>query len=261
MFSFIGHWFVLLIYQPFLNLVVFYYWLVDQVSGEPNMGVAVILLTITIRLLLLPQSLNGIKNERKQIDLLNEIKELERVHADNPVELARRKKEILRSNPKMVIGEIVNVVIQVLIAIMLWRMFSTGLTGQDTDLIYSFMPDVALPFDLSFRGMMLDEKSFGLALLVALSLFIMESLSVLAAIPGSLSRSRAVKAQIVLPLISLCFFMFMPAGKQLFVLTTILFSIVLTIIRLVLVRFDLHKLKQEKKEEVVPDPILVETKE
>lgn len=261
MFSFISHWFVLLIYQPFLNLVLFFYWAVEQVSGEPNMGVAVILLTITIRLLLLPQSLHSIKNERKRIQVMAEIAEIEKVYASDPVEVARRKKELMRSKPSMVLGEIGNLIIQVIIALMLWRMFSAGLTGQDFELIYGFMPEIATPLDLMFRGVSLDERSFAMTLFLTFVLFIMETLSVLAAVPGSLSRSRAVKAQLILPLISFFFFLFMPAGKQLFVTTTIIFSIVLTTIRLVLVRFDLYKQKQAKAEEAPTDQILVETKE
>ncbi|MBP7875979.1 YidC/Oxa1 family membrane protein insertase [Candidatus Woesebacteria bacterium] len=256
----LSHWFVLIVYQPLFNLVVFFYWGIDRLTGDANMGIAVILLTIAIRILLLPQSIYGIKNERKKFGLLKEVEEVEETFASDPIELGVRKKKILRSNPMMVVGELINITIQVMIALMLWRMFATGLTGEDFHLIYSFMPAVATPFNLTFMGISLDHTSWAMNAFLTLLLFIMESLSVMAAMPGSISRSRAIKAQLVLPIVSFLFFAFMPAGKKLFVITTVIFSIVLTIVRLVLVRFDLYKQKQEEKAAQVEERVLVETK-
>ena len=261
MLAVLNHWFVMLIYQPLFNLVVFFYWGVDQVSnGENTIGVAVILLAVVIRILLLPQSLNSIQNERKQIAVLKDIAKLEAEFSADPVELNRRKKELIRSKPSMIFGEIVGLAIQVMIALMLWRMFGTGLTGQDLHLIYPFMPEVEQPFNLIFMGIPLDQPSLATNFTLMILLFIMETLSVLASIPGSISRSRAIKAQLLLPIISFIFFSFMPAGKQLFVIVSVIFSIILTFIRLILVRFDLYKQKQEEKVAVVEEQVLVETK-
>ncbi len=260
MLAVLSHWFVLMVYQPLFNLVIFFYWGIGQLTGDANMGTAVILLTIAIRILLLPQSIYGIKNERKKIGLLKEVEDVEQTFASDPIELGIRKKKILRSNPMMVVGELINITIQVIIALMLWRMFATGLTGEDLHLIYSFMPPVTTPFNLTFMGISLDHTSWVMNAILTLLLFIMESLSVMAAMPGSISRSRAIKAQLVLPIVSFLFFAFMPAGKKLFVITTVIFSILLTAIRLVLVRFDLSKQKQEEKAAQVEERVLVETK-
>lgn len=259
MLAVLSHWFVLLIYQPLFNLVVFFYWVVDLVTGDANMGIAVILLTIAIRILLLPQSLYSIKNERKRVGLSMEFESIERSYASDPIELASKKKQLMRSKPLMLIGELINMTIQVMIALMLWRMFATGLSGDDIHLIYSFMPTVSTPFNLIFMGISLDHTSWAMNLVLMALLFIMETLSVLAAIPGSISRTRAIKAQLLLPVISLLFFAFMPAGKKLFVITTVIFSIILTAVRLILVRFDLYKKKQEDAR-IAEERVLVETK-
>ena len=61
---FLGQLFMNIIYQPFLNVLVFFYWLDGIITrGHPDMGVAVILLTIIIRILLLPMSLAEDKSE------------------------------------------------------------------------------------------------------------------------------------------------------------------------------------------------------
>lgn len=256
----LAHWFVILIYQPFFNLLVFFYWIVGEINNDPNMGVAVILLTLTIRFLLLPQSLHAIKNERKKVGLQQEVAQVQREYSADPVEAVKRTKHIMRSNPSMVIGEIINIVIQVLIALMLWRMFSTGLSGEDLHLIYEFMPYVETPFNLIFMGIHLNEPSLLLNFILMVLLFVLESLSVMAAIPGSMSRTAALKSQLALPIVSFVFFAFMPAGKKLFVITTVCFSIILTITRLTLVRFDLYKQKQEDKATQPEDQFVVETK-
>lgn len=260
MLALIAHWFVILIYQPFFNLLVFFYWAIGEVTNDPNMGAAVILLTLAIRFLLLPQSLHAMKNERKKVGLQKEVARVEREYSADPVEAVKRTKHIMRSNPGMVIGEIINIIIQVLIALMLWRMFSTGLSGEDLHLIYGFMPYVETPFNLIFMGIHLNEPSLLLNTVLMLLLFVLESLSVMAAIPGSISRTEAIKSQLILPIVSFVFFAFMPAGKKLFVITTVCFSIVLTVVRLVLVRFDLYKQKQAEKAQQTSDQFVVETK-
>jgi membrane protein insertase Oxa1/YidC/SpoIIIJ len=262
MFGMLEQWFVLLIYQPFLNLLVFFYWILEQLTdGSASMGVAVILMTIALRFLLLPQSMHGIRTEHKRVGLLQDVRDIEVNYAHDPVEMQKQKKAVMRSNPGMVVGEVLNIVIQVLIALMLWRMFKTGLGGEDLHLLYSFMPPVETPYNLTFMGIPLDQPNQLMNLILMVLVFVMEFLSLMAALPGSMSRRSAIMTSIILPLISFAFFAFMPAGKNLFVITTVIFSIILTTIRLITVRFELYRQKQEAKElQPSQDQVLVETK-
>ena len=62
--------FITLIYQPFFNLLVGLYWILDSMTaGNGDMGIAVIILTIIIRVLLLPLSLNGQKTEGERREI------------------------------------------------------------------------------------------------------------------------------------------------------------------------------------------------
>ncbi len=72
---FLSHWFSILVYQPFFNILVFFYWLLDLITqGNADMGVAVILLTLMIRFLLLPLSFAGDKSESQRRDIAAQIK-------------------------------------------------------------------------------------------------------------------------------------------------------------------------------------------
>lgn len=259
--DFFVHLFVVIIYQPFFNVLVFFYWALDIITdGNANMGVAVILLAITIRILILPLSIRGMHTEHERIDVSKQISELELAYASDPVLLQEKKKALMRAQPRLVFSEVLNLVIQIMVALMVWRMFQTGLEGGDTELIYPipFLQNVEQPFNLMFRGHDLGEQSIFYVIISIILLFIMETLSVIAAPKGSLSRSRALKAQIIIPIASFFLFLLMPAGKVLFLITTFTFSIFLTIYKIFTIRFELYK--EKKLAPAPPEAVLVETK-
>jgi YidC/Oxa1 family membrane protein insertase len=85
--------FITFIYQPFFNILVGFYWLLDVVTGgNPDMGIAVILLTLVVRFLMLPISLSGHRSEKEKRDIAAEIKEIERLYASEPI-IKEAKKE------------------------------------------------------------------------------------------------------------------------------------------------------------------------
>ena len=49
---------------------------------------------------------------------------------------------MMHGNPGPVISETINITIQVIIILMLYRIFKTGLEGADLHLLYPFMPEV-----------------------------------------------------------------------------------------------------------------------
>ncbi len=262
--SFLSHWFSVIIYQPFFNLLVFFYWLLDLITaGNADMGIAVILLTLVIRFLLLPLAFAGEKSEAERRQIAARIKEAEEQFADDPVLRKKATKAIMRSSRPVLIGEIFNLFIQVIIALMLWRMFNTGLTGEDIHLIYPFMPEVTLPFNLVFLGDFdLTHPSWRLNIIQSLLIFVLETIAVYTS-PYKVSRDEVVRLQLVLPLVSFLVFLALPAGKKLFVITSLSFSIVLTIFKVIQRRFEDYKAKVEAAEAAAQNPeekVVVETK-
>lgn len=218
------------IYQPFFNVLVFLYWVMDVLPGvEADMGVAVIFLTIVIRVLLIPLSLAGDKSERQRRAIAQEIQEIEKSHTADPIVLRQKRKLTLQKSKGVLLAEVFNLFIQVSIALMLWRIFATGLEGKDFHLIYPFMPNVDTNFNLMFLGKYdLSHTNFTLNLLQSFSIFILETLQILTS-PFRHSRGEVVRYQLVLPVVSFLIFMGLPAGKKLFVITALWFSIILTI--------------------------------
>lgn len=226
------------------------------------MGVAVILLTIAIRFLLLPMTLSGERSEKDRREIARKIKEIEETYSHDPVAVRVETKKVMQQGRHVVIGELISLTIQVIVALMLYRIFARGLEGEDFHLIYGFMPEIDRPINLVFLGRFdLAHTSWVLNLAQSLAIFALETLSVLTS-PYPHSRAEVVRLQLVLPVVSFLVFMFLPAGKKLFVITTLVFSIILTIIRYVRRKFLDYKEQKEAEEQQSPAPesIVVETK-
>ncbi len=253
--------FTQLVYQPFLNILVFFYWLIDIVTaGNADMGVAVILLTILIRILMLPLSLSGMRSEAERRKIEKEVKALVEQYRGEPVMIEEEKKKLMRRNSRIVFSEMFGLFIQVMIALMLWRIFATGLSGDDTHLIYNFMPEVDQPFNLVFRNKYdLTHSSLFLNMIQSILIFVLESLSMYLS-PYQVSRSQVVRMQLVLPFVSFLIFMGLPAGKKLFIITTLCFSIILVSVRAIRKRFNEYKEKKVKQNTREGQTIVVETK-
>lgn len=258
--------FTTVIYQPFFNVLVLFYWILDQVTvGNADMGIAVIFLTILIRILLLPMSLAGDKSEKERREIGRKIKELEVKYSHDPVTFKKEKRKVLHDSKGVLVAEIVSLGIQFAISLMLWRIFATGLGGEDIHLLYPFMPQVELPFNLVFLGRFdLTHTSVALNLMQSLMIFILETLVIYTS-PYPPEKGEVVRLQLILPVVSFFAFMFFPAGKKLFIITTLIFSIFLTLYKLIKHRFEAYRIKMEEKEQQDADPntpekVVVETR-
>ncbi len=248
--SFIASLFTSVIYQPFLNLLVFFDFIVGYITGHPDMGIAVILLTIVIRVMLLPLSLSSSRGVKERREIMEEIVELKEHYRGRPIEFEQAKRKILRSNKRILVGEFFNLAIQIIIALMLWRIFKTGLEGADLHLIYPFTPEGPLPFNLNFLGQFdLSRPNLVLNLIQSGLIFILETVSIITS-PFEVSRKDVIRLQLILPLVSFLVFMGLPAGKKLFVITTLVFSIFLTIGMAGYRAYEAYQLKKSEGSEV-----------
>ncbi len=251
--------FIVLIYQPFLNALVFFYWLLGQIPGnKPDMGVAVILLSILIRIVLIPVMIAGDRNEHERHEIAKKAKEIEIKYATDVVKMNKEIKKLFKTNFRVVVAETVDLVITVLITILLIRIFATGIEGADLHLLYKGMPYVARPYNLVFLGKFdLSRPNFILNITQSFVILIVEIVSEYADpfhnllskehVPAPQlnaitkvkdnyideTRNRVRSLQVLLPIVSFIIFAFLPAGKKLFIITTLLFSLFYMLIKIV----------------------------
>lgn len=225
-----GAIFVTYIYQPFFNILVFIYWALSQ-AGIPDMGIAVIIFALVVQIILLPLNLSADRSEKEKAVIAAKIKEIEKKYKFDPVSLRAESKTVMRNNRGAVIGEAINITIQVIIILMLYRIFKTGLEGEDLHLLYGFMPEIKTPINLMFLGVFdLSQTNSTLNLIQSVLIFAIEALHMLFT-PDATSRREFLQLAIFLPITAFLIFMFLPAGKKLFIITSLLFSIAVLLIK------------------------------
>lgn len=226
--------FVRFFYQPLFNLLVAIYDGLAYVAPQMvDMGIAVVIFTIAFRLLWLPISLAADRSEKEKREISDKVEALKKQYSREPGAQKKAIKDLFRSKPGPVAASAFDIIFQILVAIMLYRMFSTGLEGADFHLLYKFIPGPKEPFNLIFLGRYdLSQPNMFLNLLQSLFIFIAEVLWAFSS-PFPVMR-RDLSTIFFLPILSFFFFMFMPAGKKLFIITTLGFSIVMMLVKLLI---------------------------
>ncbi len=222
------------VYQPFLNLLVGIYYVLQQIPNLPHadMGIAVIIFTLALRFILLPITLASQRSEAERRLLEAKVKQLKHDLRSDPIRLNQEIKKLFRTNPRMVISATLDLTIQVVIALMLWRIFVKGLLGADLHLLYDFMPDIPQPYNLKFLDVYdLTHPNLKLNLIQSLAIFAVEVLNLLTS-PFPVTRAEVIKLQFILPITSFLIFSLLPAGKKLFIITTLSFTFCFKLLQL-----------------------------
>lgn len=219
--------FTQLVYQPFFNFLVMIYYALRLVIGpEADMGIAVILFTIAIRVLMLPLTLSGDRSEAERRRVENKVKDIRRQFAADPVARDAHIKALMKGNQRIVLSSSANLIIQTMLALMLWRIFAKGLLGADFHLLYDFVPRPEAPLNLTFLGQYdLTKPNPTLNAIQSLLIFVLEAEIGLFS-PFPITRQDVILMQFTLPVGSYLIFSQLPAGKKLFIITTLAFSIV-----------------------------------
>lgn len=220
------------IYQPFFNILVGLYEILGRISPDlADMGIAVIIFSIIIQIILFPLRLAGERSEEEKKKISDQVAEASRIYSHEPIRLRAEIKSIMRSNLRSVLATTANLLISLAIIVMLYRIFTTGLEGADFYLLYDFIPTPS-HINLMFLGKYdLSVTNATLNIIQSIMIFIVEVLAALRS-PVPLTRKDKALLQIVLPIGSFIIFMFLPAGKKIFMITTLAFSAIYSAIKL-----------------------------
>lgn len=228
-----------LIYIPLFNLLVYIY---DTVPGN-DIGVAIILLTLLVRLVLYKVNGKAIKSQREMQELQPEIKEIQRKYRDNKEKQAQELMSIYQKHKINPFGGCLPLLIQFPIIIALYQVFLHGFRDESLGMLYPFVPNPGHLEAVSFGGIVdLSHPVFALAILAAvLQYFQTATLMHVAkekeALPqAGENMSPEEKAQeftqalsknmmYMMPVVTFVFGMTMPSGLALYWSVTTLFAI------------------------------------
>ncbi|EKE06087.1 MAG: hypothetical protein ACD_19C00082G0003 [uncultured bacterium] len=209
------------LYKPLFNLLI---WIYNNWTNE-NLGWAVVNITILLRLALLPFSLISERNRVRNEVLIKDVKSLQNnVHMD---EITKKQeiRKMMKSRKVQPWAKAIVLGMQALVLILLYQVFLRGITG---DKIAKFLyPIIELPgsINTNFYGFDLGARNFFWAFLVGFFLFFeiyMNYKKLKLKI-----RKKDLAYFFLFPLIVFLALWFLPMVKSLFVLTSLLFSVII----------------------------------
>ena len=155
------------LYKPLFNLLVFLVWLMP---GN-NIGLGIILLTVIIRFALYGTQKNSIVSQKKMQEIQPELEEIKQKYAKDQQAQAQATMDLYKRNNINPFSSCLPLLIQLPILIVLYKVFTVGLTTERFDLLYNFTPRPEV-INTMFLGMDLANPSIILAIIAGALQFI-----------------------------------------------------------------------------------------
>lgn len=219
-----------MLYQPLYNGLVFLY----TVSPVRDMGLAVILLTILIRVLLLPFSIRAARSEFRIKQLEPYFEEIRRRYKYNVEKQRELVRALLKKNNIGIFSNMISLFFQVLVFLVLYRIFSSGLQPYgDENVLYAFnkhIPSVGTDFLGRFSLLL---PYLPASLFVAGAMLVHQGTRVSRGGVSSMEKITLIAFPIGMFLITVA----LPSGKAIFIGTSICFSLWIRLVKAVIVRY------------------------
>ncbi|MBU4369244.1 YidC/Oxa1 family membrane protein insertase [Patescibacteria group bacterium] len=126
--------FKIILYEPLLNLLVVFY---NLIPGH-DLGIAIIILTLVLKLLLFPLSRKSIKSQKALKDLQPKLEELKKKYVNQKDKQAQAMMSLYKENKVNPFSSCLPLLIQLPILIAVFQVFRVGLSDSSLP-IYSFI--------------------------------------------------------------------------------------------------------------------------
>lgn len=155
-----------LIYKPLYNIL----FILLAFAPSHNVGIAVIILTILVRVAIYPLTLKSIKAQRAMKEIEPKLKEIKEKNKDDKQKQAMLTMELYKKENISPMSGCLPLLIQIpVISTLFFVLKSIGTV--DTTLLYSFVHSDFIP-NMSFLGLNLGAKSILLAILVGITQYL-----------------------------------------------------------------------------------------
>jgi YidC/Oxa1 family membrane protein insertase len=162
-----GNIFTTIFYQPILNLLIFLY---NTVSYK-DLGIAIILLTILIKLILWPLGQKSIKSQKALQDLQPKIEGLKKQYAADKVGLSQATISLYKDNKINPLSSCFPLLIQLPFLFAVYQVFRDGLNNK-LDLVYPFISKPAVINNIAFGFLNLAKPNIYLAVFAGVAQFL-----------------------------------------------------------------------------------------
>ena len=208
----------ILIY-PLINVLVYFYHYI------PDIGIVIILLTVLIRLILLPSFHKSLKHQRALQSLQPKMDEIKEKYKDDKEAQAKAMMELYSIHKVNPLSSCLPLLIQLPILIALYRVFIQSLGSGPLQGLYHFVPNPGHIDPMFLHLINLGTKNYWLAIIAALSQYFLGLMQQPNKPTDSTARIMRAQMLYMFPLVTLFIGLKIPAGLVLYWIVTTLFGI------------------------------------
>jgi YidC/Oxa1 family membrane protein insertase len=238
-------------YQPVLNVLVFLY------NNVADLGVAIVLLTIIIKLALWPLSQKAIKSQTELQAIQPKIDELKKKYADNKTALGQATMDLYKEHKINPLSSCLPLLIQLPFLFAVFKVLNGGLNG-DSALIYSFLAKPDGFNMLSFGFMDLSKPVIYLAVLAGVAQFVQSKMMLAKQKKANINQNKPTtgtteesmtnimnkQMTYIFPVMTIIFGLSLPGGLTLY---WFMFTVLTVLQQFLVLRADKNK--------IIPGPI------
>jgi len=216
--------FNLILYQPLLNGLILLY----QYLPGHDFGIAIIVLTVLIRIIFYPLGAMAIKSQKILAELQPKIKEIQKKYQNDKEKQFKAIIEFYQKEKINPFSSFLPFLIQLPVLIALYQVFWKGLSSQEMNYLYSFV-SVPSSINYNFLGIFnLTENNLGIAVLAGLSQFFQTKMFMPKEQKEADRFSKIIQKQMLyfFPIFTVFVLYKLPAAIGLYWIVTTLFSII-----------------------------------
>ena len=215
--------FNVVLYIPLFNALVLIY---NYFPGH-DFGIAIVVLTLIIRLLLFPSSVKAIKTQRALNELQPKIKELQKKYKDDKEKQVKETLELYKQAKVNPFGGLLPTLIQLPLLIALYTVFWKGFNSSELVNLYSFVVN-PVNINTMFLGLIdLAKPNIFLAILAGVFQFMQTKTATPQGAKGSDFAATMQKQMIYLfPVLTVFILMGLPSALGLYWATGSLFLVI-----------------------------------
>ncbi len=233
-----------LLYLPLYNLLIFFY----SISPGLDMGLAVIFFTVFVRVVLLPFSIRAAKSEHRLDRLKPRLEQIKTRYKHNIEKQRGAIKELLRQNKIGVFSNFISLVFQLLVFIVLYSIFSSGLQEIGKNVIYDWNlhPDIIDPHFFTWINLIIPNQTA--SLVAAGVVFLHQGIRR----AKNIGEASTIEKALIfgLPIGTYLAVIILPSAKAVFVATSVIFSMWIRFVKWIVLKY---AIKDEQLKKNVDD--------
>lgn len=225
-----SYFFNLIFYWPVLNLLIYFY----ETVALRDFGIAVILVTVLIRLVLYPLFHKGTKQQMLMQRIQPKIKKIQELHKHDKEKQTQALMDLYKEHGVNPFSSMLLIVIQLPIMLALYWVVRSALVPGELAGLYSFIPQPQVINPLFIGLIDLAKPSILLILLAAIAQYFQSRLAIYRdpknTAPPTGAEKMAKQMTFIGPIITVVIFYGLPAAIGLYWLVTSLFSVLQQVI-------------------------------